>query len=127
MHGRDINGALAALNSVAKIPYTNVCEDGISNTFTITPSGLGSNFNIQKNNLIAILDGYFEKGHRLNINVLNKDTLIDALNHPENYSTLTIRVSGYAVLFNSLTTEQKHEIINRTFLIKSTSFALHYR
>ena len=70
---------------------------------------------VQKNNLIAILDGYFEKGHHLNINVLNRYTLIDALNHPENYSTLTVRVSGYAVLFNSLTTEQKREIINRTF------------
>ena len=115
MHGRDINGALAALNSVSKIPYKHVCEDGISNTFTITPSGLGNTFEIQKNNLVAVLDGYFEKGHHLNINVLNKDTLIDALNHPENYSTLTIRVSGYAVLFNSLTIEQKHEIINRTF------------
>ena len=115
MHGRDINGALAALNSVAKIPYANICEDGISNTFTVTPNGLGNDFNIQVNNLIAILDGYFEKGHHLNINVLNKDTLVDAINHPENYSTLTIRVSGYAVLFNSLTKEQKYEIINRTF------------
>ena len=115
MHGRDISGALAALNSVAKIPYANVCEDGISNTFTITPSGLGNDFNIQVNNLIAVLDGYFEKGHHLNINVLNKDTLIDAINHPENYSTLTIRVSGYAVLFNSLTEEQKYEIVKRTF------------
>ena len=115
MHGRDINGALAALNSVSMIPYRDVCEDGISNTFTITPSGLGHTFEVQKNNLIAILDGYFEKGHHLNINVLSRHTLIDALNHPENYSTLTIRVSGYAVLFNSLTIEQKCEIINRTF------------
>lgn len=110
MHGRDTNGALAALNSVAQIPY-ELCQDGISNTFTITPNGLG---NIR--NLIAILDGYFEKGgHHLNINVLNKETLLDAIEHPEKYSTLTIRVSGYAVLFNSLTKEQKMEILNRTF------------
>ena len=115
MHERDTNGALAALNSVAKIPYKNMCEDGISNTFTITPNGLGNTFDIQKNNLIAILDGYFTKGHHLNVNVLNRETLLDALEHPENYSTLTIRVSGYAVLFNSLTEKQKKEVISRTF------------
>jgi formate C-acetyltransferase len=115
MHGRDTNGALAALNSVSKLPYKDVCEDGISNTFTITPQGLGKSSDIQKQNLLSILDGYFEKGHHLNVNVLNKEALVDAIAHPENYSTLTIRVSGYAVLFNSLTLEQKQEILKRTF------------
>ena len=110
-HGSDQNGALASLNSVAKIPYQKVCEDGISNTFSILPETIEN-----EDNLIAILDGYFEKGgHHLNINVLNKETLQDAIEHPENYPSLTIRISGYAVLFNSLTKEQKFEVLNRTF------------
>ena len=115
MHGRDKNGPLASLNSVSKIPYKFVCEDGISNTFTIAPSALGNTEEDKIQNLITILDGYFEKGHHLNINVLDKHTLLDAIAHPEKYPTLTIRVSGYAVLFNSLTENQKQEIINRTF------------
>ena len=116
MHGRDVAGALAALNSISKIPYLNNCEDGISNTFSIIPSTLGNNDEDRVNNLIGILDGYFLKGgYHININVLDKETLYDALEHPENYSTLTIRVSGYAVLFNSLTKEQKLEVIARTF------------
>ena len=106
MHGRDLQGALASLNSVARIPYKKVCEDGISNTFSITPTSLGNNLEIRIKNLKAILDGYFSKGgHHLNVNIMDKATLLDALEHPENYPTLTIRVSGYAVLFNSLTKE----------------------
>ena len=115
MHGREQNGPLASLNSVSKIPYKFVCEDGISNTFTMAPDALGHSQENKIQNLITILDGYFEKGHHLNINVLDRSTLLDAIEHPENYPTLTIRVSGYAVLFNSLTQNQKQEIINRTF------------
>ena len=116
MHNRDTNGALASLNSVAKIPYKNVCEDGISNTFTIVPSSLGGDKEQQINNLTAILDGYFQKkGHHLNVNVMDLQSLQDAYEHPELYPTLTIRVSGYAVLFNALSNEQKIEVMNRTF------------
>ena len=116
MHNRDTNGALASLNSVAKIPYKNVCEDGISNTFTIVPSSLGGDKEQQINNLTAILDGYFQKkGHHLNVNVMDLQNLQDAYEHPELYPTLTIRVSGYAVLFNALSNEQKIEVMNRTF------------
>jgi formate C-acetyltransferase len=116
MHGRDVNGALASLNSVAKIPYKDVCEDGVSNTFSIIPSALGKEETSQKENLVNILDGYFKKGgHHLNVNVFNKDTLIDAMNNKDKYPSLTIRVSGYAVLFNRLNKEQQLEVISRTF------------
>ncbi len=116
MHGRDTNGALASLNSVAKIPYKDVCEDGVSNTFSIIPDTLGKNLETQKENLVNILDGYFKKGgHHLNVNVFNKETLIDAMNNKDKYPSLTIRVSGYAVLFNRLSKEQQLEVINRTF------------
>ena len=116
MHGRDANGALASLNSVAKMPYTNVCEDGISNTFSIVPSALGHTKDEQIENLVNVLDGYMEKGaHHLNVNVLNREMLIDAMNNPGKYPTLTIRVSGYAVLFDKLSKAHQQEVIDRTF------------
>ena len=115
MHGRDSNGALASLNSVAKLNY-DCCQDGISNTFTITPIALGKTKDNQINNLVAILDGYFvQNAHHLNVNVLNRDTLIDAMNNPEEYPYLTIRVSGYAVQFCKLDREKQLEVIARTF------------
>ncbi len=116
MHGRDSSGALASLNSVAKIPYQGVCQDGISNTFSITPEALGHTEQEQITNLTNLLDGYFKQGaHHLNVNVLNREMLIDAMNNPSKYPTLTIRVSGYAVNFNRLDKAHQQEVIDRTF------------
>lgn len=115
LHGRDTKGALASLNSVAKMPYRDSL-DGISNTFSIIPKALGKDELMQKSNLSSILDGYIVKnGHHLNINVFNRETLLDAMDRPEEYPQLTIRVSGYAVNFIKLTREQQLDVINRTF------------
>ncbi|MCL4115222.1 UNVERIFIED_CONTAM: hypothetical protein GTU68_027260 [Idotea baltica] len=115
MHGRDTNGAIASLNSVAKIDYKD-SQDGISNTFSIVPKSLGSTQEDRIDNLVAALNGYFDHGaQHLNVNVLDKETLLDAMEHPENHPQLTIRVSGYAVNFIRLTKEQQMEVISRSF------------
>lgn len=115
MHGRDANGALCSLNSVSKLPYPS-CADGISNTFSITAPSLGKSRESQISNLVAMLDGYFARGaQHLNVNCLTRDVLVDAMEHPDKYPTLTIRVSGYAVNFIKLSREHQEEVISRTF------------
>jgi len=116
MHGRDTSGALASLNSVAKIPYDDVCQDGVSNTFSILPETLGKTQEEQVLNTVSILDGYFaQNAHHLNVNVYSREVLMKAMDHPELYPNLTIRVSGYAVHFNRLTKSQQLEVLKRTF------------
>jgi len=116
MHCRDENGAIASLNSVAKLDYGTCCKDGVSNTFSIVPDSLGKDDEERVKNLVTLMDGYFSQGaHHLNVNVLNREMLIDAMNNPDKYPLLTIRVSGYAVRFNRLTRKQQEEVISRTF------------
>jgi formate C-acetyltransferase len=115
MHGRDSHGAIASLNSVAKLDY-HYAQDGISNTFTIVPNAIGADKEEQVDNLVNLMNGYFSKhAHHINVNVLNRATLVDAYEHPENYPQLTIRVSGYAVNFVRLSKAHQLEVIARTF------------
>lgn len=115
MHNREKNGALASLNSVAKLSYDD-CRDGISNTFSITPDTLGKTEKERQENLVHILDGYFKQlAHHINVNVMNREMLMEAYENPAKYPNLTIRVSGYAVNFHKLSREQQKEVIMRTF------------
>lgn len=118
MHGRDTKGAIASLSSVSKLDYDS-SKDGISNTFSIIPKSLGVTLEDRLDNLVSMMDGYFSKGaHHLNVNVLNREMLQDAMENPEKYPQLTIRVSGYAVNFVRLTREQQLEVISRSFFEK---------
>ena len=115
MSGRDTHGCVASMKSVAKLPY-DYSEDGISYTFSIVPGALGKDDSDKVENLAGLLDGYFgDTGHHINVNVMNRDVLLDAMDHPEKYPQLTIRVSGYAVNFIKLTREQQLDVVNRTF------------
>ena len=115
MHGRDSSGALASLNSVAKLPYA-CCRDGISNTFSILPPTLGESKEERIDNLVEMINGYFlQLAHHLNVNVLDRSKLVEAMENPDKYPNLTIRISGYAVNFHKLTREQQMEILQRTY------------
>ena len=115
LHGRECCGALASLNSVAKVPY-EYCRDGVSNTFTIVPNALGKSDDTRKENLVSMIDGYFAQGgHHLNVNVLDRAKLVEAMENPAKYPNITIRVSGYAVNFHKLSKAQQMEVLQRTY------------